>query len=261
MLLPLRPTLILASGLPAAWRETSRDRSSLTSVCRRGRPSRSHLVRACLTLPSPPLMPIFAGPAGSSTPPHSHNASSWSLLLAGIKVWYFISPGDAGSALSIAASTRSSGVQGAAAHRVQRVGEWEAEVLPLLRRAGIVVAHTVQRAGDVVFVPSGYLHATRNPGTHANASRPSTAYPSSRRRSAVYCVQSGHRVSDSTHLRPRPHHGEGVSAGRIAVRRGPASWHRRLVYAEDSPTLANRPLARLSLLFFFDLCSALKSAL
>lgn len=108
---------------------------------------------------------LYAGPAGSSVPPHSHNAPSWSLLLAGIKVWYFVSPGDAKDALRAAASNSSQQVpQGAAAHTVLGTREWAVQVLPLLRQAGLVVSQTIQRAGDTVFVPAGYLHATMSMG-------------------------------------------------------------------------------------------------
>jgi JmjC domain, hydroxylase/Ankyrin repeats (3 copies) len=90
---------------------------------------------------------LYMGPRYSGTMLHTHNAS-WNVLLAGVKKWYFVAPGQSYNATK-------------EARDISFVTDWITNALPLLRKRGHVV-EVVQYPGDVVFVPHDWLHATLN---------------------------------------------------------------------------------------------------
>ncbi len=88
---------------------------------------------------TPKLIQFFLGPAYSGAPPHVHGAA-WNGLAHGLKLWFFFPPSQ-GYYVS------------------KPIVEWLEEDLPQLPFQPLLA---VQRAGDVVYVPSEWSHAVLN---------------------------------------------------------------------------------------------------
>lgn len=100
---------------------------------------------------------VYLGPGGSWTPLHTdvYGSFSWSANLAGVKRWLFFPP-EARAALLDSHGRLMydwTGAHGDAAYGYKRVFPNAAAVRPIELR---------QQPGDIVFVPSGWLHQVFN---------------------------------------------------------------------------------------------------
>ena len=84
---------------------------------------------------------FFLGPAGSGAPPHYHK-HAWNALAYGRKRWFLWPPA-------------------AAMYSSMPIRRWLEEVLPGLP-PHLAPLEVTQEAGDVIFVPAGWGHATLN---------------------------------------------------------------------------------------------------
>jgi hypothetical protein len=94
---------------------------------------------------------VYVGGPGTWTPLHVdvYGTYSWSLNLVGTKHWYFARPSDSEAHWAAFLSLP---------------GTRQCQMPRDIRTSGLRFERIVQRAGDVVFVPSMFLHQVHNPG-------------------------------------------------------------------------------------------------
>jgi hypothetical protein len=109
---------------------------------------------------------LYLGPAGSATPPHADvlRSHSWSASLAGRKRWRLLPPARAALAASRAGgSPPPSFDHGAACPGASAADAAAAAAeFPGLAEARRHLIEVIQRPGEALFVPSGWLHSVDN---------------------------------------------------------------------------------------------------